>query len=68
MEETIDLREYFTIIKKRFWIVILTTIIAIGISVLMLQRSDIQMYIAKTTLIVNTQTYENQSVLTSDQI
>ena len=68
MEETIDLREYFTIIKKRFWIVILTTVIAVGISVLMLQRSNIQMYTAKTTLIVNTQTYENQSVLTSDQI
>ena len=28
MEETVDLREYFGIVKKRFWIVALITIIA----------------------------------------
>lgn len=68
MEETIDLRELLATIKKRFWIVILTTVIAVGISVVMTNRTKVQLYQAKTTMIVNIETYENQSVLTSDQI
>ena len=32
MEETIDLREYFGIIKKRFWIIALITVIAAVVS------------------------------------
>ena len=32
MEETVDLREYFGIVKKRFWIVALITIIAVVVS------------------------------------
>ena len=32
MEETIDLREYFGIIKKRFWIIALITVVAAVIS------------------------------------
>ena len=32
MEETIDLREYFAIIKKRFWIIALLAIISALIS------------------------------------
>ena len=68
MEETIDLREYFSIIKKRFWIVILTTIVAVGISTAVSYFTNVQMYQAKTTLIVNVEKYENQPMLTSDQI
>ncbi len=68
MEETIDLREYFSIIKKRFWIVILTTIVAVGISTAVSYFTKVQMYQAKTTLIVNVEKYENQPMLTSDQI
>lgn len=68
MEETIDLRELLATIKKRFWIVILTTVIAVGISVVVTNRTKVQFYQAKTTMIVNIETYENQSVLTSDQI
>lgn len=68
MEETIDLRELLSTIKKRFWIVILTTVIAVGISVVVTNRNKVQFYQAKTTMIVNIETYENQSVLTSDQI
>ena len=68
MEETIDLRELLATIKKRFWIVILTTVIAVGISVVVTNRNKVQFYQAKTTMIVNIETYENQSVLTSDQI
>ena len=68
MEETIDLRPLLATIKKRFWIVILTTVIAVGISVVMTNRTKVQLYQAKTSMIVNIETYENQSVLTSDQI
>lgn len=68
MEETIDLRELFITIKKRFWIVILTTVIALGISVVMSQRNQVQMYTAKTTLIVNVQSYDNQYMLTGAEI
>lgn len=68
MEETIDLREYFSIIKKRFWIVMLTTVILVGISALMNHLNKVQLYQAKTTMIVNVEKYENQSMLTSDQI
>ena len=53
MEETIDLRELLATIKKRFWIVILTTVIAVGISVVMTNRTKVQLYQAKTTMIVN---------------
>lgn len=68
MEETIDLREYFTIIKKRFWIIILTTAIAVGISIAIVNLNKVQLYQAKTTMIVNVEKNENQSMLTSDQI
>ena len=68
MEETIDLIEYFAIIKKRFWIVILTTVIAVGISVIIFHLNKEQLYEAETTMIVNVQSNENQSMLTSDQI
>ena len=68
MEETIDLRELLATIKKRFWIVILTTVISVGISIVVTNRTKVQFYQAKTTMIVNIETYENQSVLTSDQI
>ena len=68
MEETIDLREYFTIIKKRLWIIMLTTVIAVGISIVMVNLNKIQRYKAQTTLIVNVENYENQSMLTGYQI
>lgn len=68
MEETIDLIEYFAIIKKRFWIVILTTVIAVGISVIIFHLNKEQLYEAETTMIVNVQSNENQLMLTSDQI
>ena len=68
MEETIDLREYFTIIKKRFWIIILTTAIGVGISIAMVNLNKVQLYQAKTTMIVNVEKNENQAMLTSDQI
>jgi len=67
MEETIDLREYFGIIKKRFWIIALITIIAVavsaGISFFVLQP----VYQANSTLIVNTDQDKQTQMITQDQ-
>ena len=68
MEETIDLRELLATIKKRFWIVILTTVISVGISIVVTNRTKVQFYQAQTTMIVNVEKNENQAMLTSDQI
>jgi len=67
MEETIDLREYFGIIKKRFWIIALITIVAAsvsaGISFFVLQP----VYQANSTIIVNTDNNEQSQMITGDQ-
>jgi capsular polysaccharide biosynthesis protein len=67
MEETIDLREYFGIIKKRFWIIALITIVAAsvsaGISFFVLQP----VYQANSTIIVNTDNNEQAQMITGDQ-
>ncbi len=67
MEETIDLREYFGIIKKRFWIIALITIVAAsvsaGISFFVLQP----VYEANSTIIVNTDQDEQTQMITGDQ-
>ena len=68
MEETIDLREYFAIIKKRLWIIALITVIAAtvsaGVSFFVLDP----VYESKTTLIVNSEQQTEDSILTGDQI
>ena len=53
MEETIDLREYFYILKKKFWIVALTAIIFGLISGLVSFFVLKPVYQSSTTLIVN---------------
>lgn len=68
MEETIDLREYFGIIKKRFWIITLITVIATAISGVISFFVLKPVYEAKSTLIVNTEKYEGSQVITWDQI
>ena len=55
MEETVDLREYFGIVKKRFWIVALITIIAVVVSGVISFFMLNTVYEAKSTLIVNTE-------------
>ena len=52
MEETVDLREYFGIVKKRFWIVALITIIAVVVSGVISFFMLNPVYEAKSTLIV----------------
>lgn len=67
MEETIDLKEYFTIIKKRFWIIALITIISVLVS------AGVSFYVLKpvyettTTLIVDTDKDKKTQIITGDQ-
>lgn len=70
MEETIDLREYLEIIKKRAWVVILTTIIGAGVSYGISKLTYVPIYEANTTLIVNAETYsyEGRPYITGEQI
>lgn len=67
MEETIDLREYFGIIKKRFWIIALITVIAAVVSGVISFFMLKPMYEAKSTLIVNTEKSEETQMITGDQ-
>ena len=68
MEETIDLREYFTIIKKRFWIIALLAIISALISGVISFFMLNPVYEAKSTLIVNADKQAETQIVTGDQI
>lgn len=67
MEETIDLREYFAIIKKRFWIIALITVVAMVVSGVISFFMLSPVYEAKSTLIVNTEKNEETQMITGDQ-
>lgn len=67
MEETIDLREYFAIIKKRFWIIALITVIAILVSSIVSFFVLKPVYQASSTLIVSTENNTETQTLTGDQ-
>ena len=67
MEETVDFREYFGIVKKRFWIVALITIIAVVVSGVISFFMLNPVYEAKSTLIVNTEKNEETQMITGDQ-
>ena len=67
MEETIDLREYFSIIKKRFWIIALITVVAMVVSGVISFFMLSSVYEAKSTLIVNTEKSEETQMITGDQ-
>ena len=67
MEETIDLREYFAIIKKRFWIIGLITVIAMVVSGVISFFMLSPVYESKSTLIVNTEKNEETQMITGDQ-
>lgn len=68
MEETIDLREYFSIIKKRAWIIGIITAVAVVVSGIISFFVLRPVYEAKTTLIVNTDKKDEQQVTTGDQL
>lgn len=69
MEETIDLREYFFILKKKMWIIVLSAVICGVISGLVSFYVLTPVYEANTTLIVNKEV-ENQTtqMTTSDDL
>ena len=68
MEETIDLREYFGIIKKRFWIIALLAIVSAVVSGVISFFMLNPVYEAKSTLIVNTDKQTETQTVTGDQI
>ena len=68
MEETIDLKEYFQIIKKRVWIIVLITTIAMLVSGIISFFVLSPIYQTKTTLIVNSDKAPGTNVVTGDQI
>ena len=67
MEETVDLRDYFGIVKKRFWIIALITIISVVVSGVISFFMLNPVYEAKSTLIVNTEKNEETQMITGDQ-
>ena len=67
MEETIDLREYFRIIQKRFWIILLITLVSATISGTISFFVLQPVYQTKTTLIVDTNNNEETQIVTGDQ-
>ena len=67
MEETIDLREYFAIIKKRFWIIAIITVVAMVVSGVISFFMLSPVYESKSTLIVNTEKSEETQMITGDQ-
>lgn len=68
MEETIDLREYFQIIKKRSWIIAVITIVAMILSGIISFFILSPVYEANTTLIVNTEQNKKAEFITGDQL
>ena len=67
MEETIDLREYFGIIKKRFWIIAILAVVSAFVSGIISFFMLNPVYEAKSTLIVNTEKNEETQMITGDQ-
>lgn len=68
MEETIDLKEYFQIVKKRVWIIVLITSVAIIVSAIISFFVLSPVYQSNTTLIVNSDKSPGAEVITTDQI
>lgn len=68
MEETIDLKEYFKIIKKRAWIVGLITSVAIIVSAIISFFVLSPVYESNTTILVNSDKARGTDIITTDQI
>ena len=67
MEETIDLREYFGIIKKRSKIIVAITLIAMAVSGIVSFFMLSPVYEANTTLIVNKNESGESQTMTGDE-
>ncbi|GKZ04409.1 YveK family protein [Paraclostridium bifermentans] len=68
MEETIDLKEYFQIIKKRAWIIVLITSVAVIVSGIISFFVLSPVYESNTTILVNSDKAPGTDVITTDQI
>lgn len=68
MEETIDLKEYFQIIKKRAWIIVLITSVAVIISAIISFFVLSPVYESNTTILVNSDKAPGTDIITTDQI
>ena len=66
MEETIDLREYFFILKKKMWLICLSAIVCGAISGLVSFYILEPVYEANTSLIVNKEIKKTQITTTDD--
>ena len=67
-EEVIDLREYFSIIKKKWYIMAILCVICVAISSVYSFFIAKPVYQAETTLIVKTEKVEGTNTVSSDQI
>ncbi|MEH7263867.1 Wzz/FepE/Etk N-terminal domain-containing protein [Priestia megaterium] len=73
MEETINLREMFQVLRKRLWLIVLITLIAATISAVVSFFVLTPVYESKTQILVNQakndqQLYNNQTVQTNVQL
>lgn len=68
MEETIDLREYFDIIRKRIWIVILITVISVLTSAVLSYFILNPLYETSTTLMVNKAKNEQSNIINYEDV
>lgn len=68
MDKSIDMKEYFQIIKKRSWIIVLITFVAITVSTIISFFVLSPVYEANTTLLVNSDKPPGIDVITIDQI
>ncbi len=68
MEETIDLKEYFLILKKKAWLIVLSAIVCGVISGLVSYFLIDPVYEANTTVIVNKEENEETKLSTSDDL
>lgn len=68
MEDNIHLKEYFQIIKKRLWIIVLITFIGVIVSAIISFFLLSPVYESNTTLIVNSDKAPGTEIMTTDQI
>ena len=68
MEEVIDLREYFSIIKKKWYIIAILCVICVAASSVYSFFIAKPVYQAETTLIVKTEKAEGSQTVSGDQV
>ncbi|GAA0708666.1 Wzz/FepE/Etk N-terminal domain-containing protein [Paraclostridium ghonii] len=68
MEENIHLKEYFQVVKKRLWTIVLITSIAVIVSAIISFFVLSPVYESNTTLIVNSDKVPGTEIMTTDQI